>query len=177
VLVLVVALPALLVIAVAVIGIMQGPDGERGPAPEAGRTGELPVPPVPAPAATSAECGTLLGALPAELTSGQARLPRRPLAQPAPPGVMAWGDAGHDPVVLRCGLDRPAELTPTAQLLEVSGVKWLQIPGQGAETWVAVDRPVYVALTVPSGSGTGPVQDTTAAVRSALPPVRVNPSG
>ena len=64
-LIVVIGLPVLLVVAVAVIGIMLGSGGERGPAPDAGRAGELPMPPVPAPAAASPECGALLGALPA----------------------------------------------------------------------------------------------------------------
>ncbi|GDY32595.1 hypothetical protein GTS_42280 [Gandjariella thermophila] len=171
----------LLAVGVAVLGIVLGSGGQQPAGPPAGtgteRTGPLPVPPVAAPAAPSPQCGALVEALPAELASGQARLPRRALAQPAPPGVLAWGDAQHDPVVLRCGIERPAELTPTAELLEVSGVKWLRIPGVGAATWVAVDRPVYVALTVPDGSGTGPLQDVTTAVRAALPAVPVNTGG
>ena len=137
----------------------------------------LALPPVAAPAASSAPCGLLVAALPAEVTSGQTKLPRRDLTVPAPPGVVAWGDAEHDPVVLRCGLDRPVELTPTAELLEVSGVKWLRIPGTDTDTWVVVDRPVYIALTVPAGSGSGPLQDASAAVRSALPPAPLHPSG
>jgi hypothetical protein len=169
----------LLAVGVAVLGVLLGSGGQQPSAPPTGtdRTGALPVPPVPAPAAQSGPCGALVEALPAELTSGRARLPRRALAQPAPPGVVAWGDAEHEPVVLRCGIERPAELTPTAELLEVSGVRWLRIAGTGAATWVVVDRPVYVALTVPDGSGTGPVQDVTAAVRAALPAVPVNTGG
>ena len=34
---------------------------------------------------------------------------------------------------------------------------------------VVVDRPVYVALTVPEGSGTGPLQEVSDAVGEALP--------
>jgi hypothetical protein len=61
-------------------------------------------------------------------------------------------------VVLRCGLARPPELTPTAQLREISGVRWLPVQGEHAATWYLVDREVFVALTVPEGTGTGVLQ-------------------
>ena len=153
-----IGLPLVLVIAVLVAAfVVRGTADERGP---------LPLPPVPAPQAGSSECARLLAALPSELTSGAGTLPRRQLATPAPPASAAWG---APPVVLRCGLARPAELTQTSQLIEVSGVQWLELPGAGASTWVAVDRPVYVALTLPEGSGSGPLQDVSATVRATLP--------
>jgi hypothetical protein len=76
--------------------------------------------------------------------------------------------------VLRCGLARPGELTPTSALREISGVRWLPVEGAVATTWYVVDRPVYVALTVPAGSGTGPLQDVSTTVDRTLPtrPVR-----
>ena len=184
VLVVLIALPLLLAVAAAVIALASSAtdttDGTTGgntggstggsdaTAPGAG--GPLVLPAVPAPAANSAECTALLAALPQRLQSGATQLDRRPLAQPAPPGTAAWG---VDPIViLRCGVDRPAELTPTAALLEVSGVRWLHLPGADAanptSTWVAVDRPVYVALTMPDDAGTGPLQDISAAVRATL---------
>lgn len=73
-------------------------------------------------------------------------------------------------MVLRCGLDRPAELTPTAQLRVVNGVQWLEVPGEGTATWYAVDRPVFVALTIPGDAGTGPLQDLSTLIGSKLKP-------
>ncbi|HEY8374307.1 MAG TPA: DUF3515 domain-containing protein [Pseudonocardiaceae bacterium] len=176
-------LAVLLVAGVALVGVLFGssadtPDSADGsPTPTADRTGPLALPPVPAPQATSPECDALIAALPQELVSGSSRLVWRPLVQPAPPATVAWGSADTDPVVLRCGLERPAELTPTSQLLEVSGVQWLELPGPDASTWVAVDRPVYVALTTPVGTGTGPIQDVSATIRAVLRAMPVNTGG
>ncbi|MBM4507934.1 DUF3515 family protein, partial [Rhodococcus hoagii] len=43
-------------------------------------------------------------------------------------------------------------------------------------TWYAVDRGVYVALTVPNGSGPTPLQDASAAVSEALPQKPLDPA-
>ncbi|WP_410171941.1 DUF3515 domain-containing protein [Amycolatopsis heterodermiae] len=149
-----------LAVAVAVFALTQhSSDSAAGP---------LPLVPVPAPQATSPACTTLLGAAPTELTSNGTQLKVRSLADPAPPSTIAWGD--QDPLVLRCGLDRPPELTPTAQLRLVNGVQWLQVGGEGASTWYVVDREVYSALTVPDSAGTGPLQQISDTVAAKLPP-------
>lgn len=136
------------------------------------RTGPVALVPVDAPQAGSADCRTLLADLPASLDNAGGALRRRPLASPAPTGAMAWGGTvSSDPVVLRCGIDRPAELIPTAELLAVDGVDWLQVSGPDAATWYAVNRSVYVALTLPSGLSTGPLQEVSAAINRALPAV------
>jgi hypothetical protein len=103
-----------------------------------------------------------------QLVSDGATLPRRELAAPAPDGALAWGDAQHEPVVLRCGLDRPGDLTPTSELRVISDVHWLEVSDGGSATWYVVDRPVYVALTVPSDAGTGPLQDVSTTIRDTL---------
>ncbi|MGI8798847.1 MAG: DUF3515 domain-containing protein [Pseudonocardia sp.] len=160
-----IALPVALALAVAVLGVIAARDMD---APVA-QTGPLPLPPVSAPDAASSTCMRLLAALPSELdASGDARLPRRTLAEPAPPGAAAWA-AAPEPVVLRCGLPRPEELTPTSALLEINGVRWLTLAGAGADTFVAVDRPVFVVLTVPRSVGSGPVQTVSDTIRNALP--------
>ncbi|MGH3978634.1 MAG: DUF3515 domain-containing protein, partial [Pseudonocardiaceae bacterium] len=84
----------------------------------------------------------------------------------------AWG---QPPTVLRCGLGRPAELTASSRLLAVSGVQFLEIPGPGATRWVVVDRPVYVAVTLPDGVGSAPLQQVATAVRGTLPRTDVAP--
>ena len=165
-----IGLAGLLIVGVILIATLGGP-GEGSPpvassTSAAPRTGPVALVPVDAPQAGSAACTTLLGALPADLTSGSAMLHRLPLAQPAPPATAAWGDGG-DPVVLRCGLNRPPELTPTAELRVISGVKWLPIQGDRATTWYLVDHPVYVALTVPAGTGTGVLQGISEKLGSA----------
>ncbi|MDX3189471.1 DUF3515 domain-containing protein [Streptomyces sp. MN03-5084-2B] len=154
------ALAVALAVAVAVFALTR-------PSP-ADTAGPLPLVPVPAPASGSPGCTTLLGAIPAELTSNGTQLKLRELASPAPPATVAWGSG--DPVVLRCGLDRPPELTPTAQLRLVNKVQWLQVPGEGVSTWYVVDREVYAALTVPDSAGTGPLQEISDTVAAKLAP-------
>jgi hypothetical protein len=127
----------------------------------------LALAPVPAPAASSPDCTRLLAGLPQTLDGGElGALPRRRLVAPAPAGAAAWGEP---PVVMRCGLDRPAQLSPSSGLLSVSGVEFLQIPSPGASTWVAVDRPVYVVVALPPTSGSGPLQQIAKAIASTLP--------
>jgi hypothetical protein len=136
-----------------------------------------PLPPlglaaVSAPAASSPECTRLLAALPGKLDGGElGALERRQLGAPVPAGVAGWGEP---PVVLRCGLDRPPDLTATSRLLSVSGVQFLEIPTRGMSTWVAVDRPVYVAAALPPNSGSGPLQQIAVIISRVLPRQDVN---
>ncbi|WP_020661826.1 DUF3515 domain-containing protein [Amycolatopsis benzoatilytica] len=122
---------------------------------------------VPAPQAGSADCKNLITGVPATLTSNGKELSPRTLAEPAPPSTVAWGEP--DPVVLRCGLERPPELTPSSQLRMVNKVQWLVVEQGGSATWYAVDRAVYVALTVPGNTGTGPLQAISDAISAKLP--------
>jgi hypothetical protein len=178
-LVLAIGLPVLLAVVVAAVALLT--DDGTPPAPlTPDAQAPLALPAVPAPAAGSAHCRALMDRLPGELASAGQRLARRTLADPAPAGTAAWGGGqagGRDPVLLRCGIDRPAELTRTAPLLDVSGVRWLRLTGDGSSTWIAVDRPVYVALTFTDEAGTGPLQDISAAITATLPAQRVEPTG
>lgn len=164
-----IVLALLLLVGVITASLWRGNDEDTTPP-----AGPLALAGVPAPAAGSPECGALLAALPATLPGKNAALARAELAEPTPPGTAAWiGDVSR-PVVLRCGLDRPAELTPTAQLRLVSGVRWLPVEAtDGTTTWYLVDRPVYVALTVPADAGTGPLQDVSAVAGRVLTPVPI----
>lgn len=165
------ALPVLLVVGVlAASQILQ-----RQPAEGPGTT-RLQVPEVAVPAAAGADCARLLSGLPQEIRTGDGLLPRRLLTVPPPAGTVAWGgredDAGRSveaPLVLRCGLPRPPELTPTAALLDVDGVEWVQRsePG-GSSTWITADRAVYVGLTLPDGVGSAPIQDVSRGVKITL---------
>ncbi|WP_198420241.1 DUF3515 domain-containing protein [Rhodococcus sp. R1101] len=132
--------------------------------------------PVPAPEAESESCAQLLAALPEELGD----YTRAELADPAPVGAAAWQSDEGDEVVLRCGLDRPDEFDQAAALQVIDEVQWFEVSGaeQGipASTWFTVDRPVYVALTVPDGSGPTPLQDITAAIEATLPQQQIDPA-
>jgi hypothetical protein len=176
------ALPLLLAVAVAAVGIVGrvqgveraglGDTGDTGPtAAAAPETGPLAVVPVDAPDASGPDCTALLAELPAELPAAGGVLPPRPLADPAPAGTRAWAAAPR-PAVLRCGLTRPAELTPTSTLLEVNGVRWLPlddgVPDPVIVSYVAVDRPVYVVLTTPTSAGSGPLQAVADVVRQTM---------
>lgn len=186
-----VGLPLLLAVAVAavaVVGRVQGVEvsgfgsneprgGGASAAPVEPETGPLALVPVDAPDAAGADCAALIAALPADLPAGDSTLPARPLADPAPAGTRAWAAAPR-PVVLRCGLTRPVELTPTSALLEVNGVRWLRlddgVPDPVIVSFVAVDRPVYVVLTTPTDAGSGPLQAVADAVQQTLAATEVS---
>ncbi|MEV8442749.1 DUF3515 domain-containing protein [Actinosynnema sp. NPDC051121] len=167
-------LTALLVVGVVAAGLFLGSGADDVPP---AHTGPVALVPVPAPKAGSDECKALLGALPAQLVSNGVTMPRRELAAPAPAGALAWGDERHEPLVLRCGLDRPGDLTPTSGLRVISDVQWLEVAEGGSATWYVVDRPVYVALTVPSDAGTGPLQDISTTIRDTLAKGPVDTTG
>ncbi len=171
-----IALPVLLALVVAGIAVTARVTGFGDPPPAVADTSPLAAPPVEAPDAAGPDCTALLAALEGDLPADGGTLPVRALAEPAPPGVRAWA-AVPRPVVLRCGLPRPAELAPDSALLVVNGVQWLElddgVPDPVVVTYVAVDRPVYVVLTAPLGVGSGPLQAVSDVVRDALPAVPV----
>jgi Protein of unknown function (DUF3515) len=152
-------------------------------------TRQAPPPPValpaaPAPHATDAACRALADTLPQRLGDYQ----RAPLAQPAPQGAAAWraGSAG-EPVVLRCGLDRPADFVVGSPIQIVDRVQWFEVasgeqsagpPSADADrsTWYTVDRPVYVALTLPSGSGPTPIQQLSEVIDHSMAAVPIAPA-
>jgi Protein of unknown function (DUF3515) len=134
----------------------------------------------PAPGAGSAACRALADALPQRLGDYQ----RAQLAQPAPEGAAAWRSAPDSPpVVLRCGLDRPAEFVVGSPIQIVDRVQWFEVAAGpessgevGRATWYTVDRPVYVALTLPAGSGPTPIQQLSDAIDHTMPAVPIDPA-
>ena len=172
-----IALPLLLAVGVAVIAITGGL-GVATPAEQSVETTPLALAPVDAPDATGPDCTALLAALPPALDATGGPLAARPLAEPVQPGTRAWAAAPR-PVVLRCGLPRPVELTPTSALLEINGVQWLKlddgVPDPVVVSYVAVDRPVYPVVTTPVAAGSGPLQQLSDVIGRSLPttPVRV----
>ncbi len=133
----------------------------------------VPIASVPAPGADGPECRALVTALPEQL--GDYR--RVPAADPAPPAAAAWQAAGDtEPVILRCGLDRPAEFVVGAPIQVVDAVQWFEVADEGRSTWFAVDRPVYIALTLSSGSGPTPIQEISEVIARALPATPIDPA-
>jgi hypothetical protein len=134
------------------------------------RPGPLALPTVNAPDAASQPCATLLARLPATLTTGPRPMRDTPIAAPAPPGTAAWvGEDRPEPAVLRCGVPRPAELGPTSELYQIDSVSWLVNSTPELDNFVAVDRQVYVAFSVPRGLGSGPVQRISDTISQTLP--------
>lgn len=158
---------AIVVAAGAIIGILVFAALRQSPtAPQT-----VPIASVPAPKADSAQCRALLDALPEHL--GDYR--RAPAAEPAPPGAAAWAADG-EPIILRCGLDRPAEFVVGSPIQVVNEVQWFELRDQGRSTWFAVDRAVYVALTLPQGSGPTPIQEISDVIAKSLPAKPIDPA-
>ncbi|MGE0215905.1 DUF3515 domain-containing protein [Mycolicibacterium sp.] len=130
---------------------------------------------VPAPQADGPDCAALVDALPDQLGDYH----RAELVQPAPAGAAAWQrDGTSAPLILRCGLDRPAEFVAGTPLQVVDAVSWFRTtadPDDGRRTWFAVDRPVYVALTLPQDAGATPIQAISATIAATLPATPVTP--
>ena len=180
-----IALPLIAIVVVVVLA------GRIGSEPATDPTAPLALGEVDAPGSATPACAQLMADLPTVLGG----LDRRELVgSPAasgtessdgaqaggtsdlqPGAVAAWGDP---PVVLRCGIPTPAELTCSAPVQVVDGVTWLPLTGQGATTYLVVDRSVRVALTVPdSVTSTGPWQELSKTIARALPPRAICAAG
>ncbi|MFX0576863.1 DUF3515 domain-containing protein [Nocardia nepalensis] len=161
-----VALPVVLVVAVLVAAVLaRRAPTEREP---------LVLGPVPAPAAAGPACTALLPALPVDLGD----YTKSTLVEPAPPATRAWQRTdGGDPIVLRCGLERPLEFNRASALQIVNGVQWFEVRDAAAKasTWFAVDRATYIALTVPDGSGPTPLQGVSDTITANLPAQPIDP--
>lgn len=93
------------------------------------------------------ECEELLSTLPVTIGG---ELARETTPQDLP--AAAWGDP---PIVLRCGVARPAGLTPTSSLTTIDGVNWFAEPLTNGVRFTSVpdaptDSPLYVSLSIPS---------------------------
>lgn len=164
-----VALCAALAAGVAVLGLVFGSDEQTGQTKSQANSRPLTLPTVPAPQARSPQCAKVMRALPKQLNSAGEKLRKLPIARPAPPATTAWGGTAQEPLILRCGLQRPTELVRTSPLREISDVRWLVLERPGTSSWYAVDRGVYVVLTLPSDTGTGPLQTVSKVLRDTLP--------
>ena len=123
----------------------------------------LPVATVGQPGAGTAACKALMPALPDQL----AKAARRSL-EGGGGAIAAWGDPA---VILRCGIESPEQLTCSAYLVRVQGVYWLQLSDNGMDstTYIAADRSVRIAVTLPSGSGSAAIGQLSDVVAARLP--------
>ena len=99
--------------------------------------------PTPAPpGAVLEQCARLVNYLPPTLHGQKSRVVR-----PRSPLVHAWGDP---PIVMRCGVPRPAGYDPaSAQTATVDGVSWFQHIESTQVRWTAIRKTVNVELVVP----------------------------
>jgi hypothetical protein len=163
-----VVLIAAVLLAVGAISVILAIAATRHPPPQ-----PLAVPTVPAPHAQDPACRALLEALPQRLGDYQ----RAPIAQPTPPATAAWRTTiDSEPVVLRCGLDRPTDFVVGSPIQQVDRVQWFEARQSDRSTWYSVDRRVYVALTLPSGSGPTAIQQLSELIDHTMPAVPISPS-
>ena len=98
--------------------------------------------PDPAPDPTTAPvCAALMADLPTTVLDQSRRKVK--------PGVLsaAWG---KPPIVLRCGVPKPAALTAASECLEVNGVGWFREAASGGDLFTTIGRPVFIELAVPT---------------------------
>jgi hypothetical protein len=120
-------------------------------------------------------CTTLLEHLPIHVGT---LAPRAVHPKPDSLFVLAWGDP---PVLLRCGVARPADLRPgsSAQFFQFgtaqgAGGVYFDVTSRGSdEVYTTVDRAVYIQIIVPSQYHSAPVVTLAGAIAKALPPVCV----
>ncbi|MFJ9848992.1 DUF3515 domain-containing protein [Streptomyces sp. NPDC101150] len=109
-------------------------------------------------------CTKLIEALPDSVAGGKRRD-----TDPSSPYTAAWGDS---PIVLRCGVVRPAEmLNAQAPGGEIRGVRWLleNAEGGGHRCTTAL-RKAYVEVNIPAEYGdVGALMDLADAVKKTVP--------
>ena len=63
-----------------------------------------------------------------------------------------------------------------APIQVVDAVQWFEVTDEGRSTWFAVDRPVYIALTLPGGSGPTPIQEISEVIARTLAAEPIDPA-
>ncbi len=163
-----VAVPVLVALVV-LVNVLGGDGGGDDPVADVGGGGQqredLPVLPLEVPPPTpeaDADCPALMADLPLDLTGEPLRL-----VDSDTPYAAAWGDP---PIVLLCGVPEPAGLVPGEGLLQINGVTWFVEQSDEATTWTAVDRAVYVEVSLPPDVDSAPVTVLSGPVAGTLPP-------
>ena len=98
---------------------------------------------------------------------------------PQSPYTAAFGDPA---ITIRCGVDRPPQLTPTSELISVgapdgtAGIDWLPVELTDGYRFVTIDRVANVEVDVPNvyAPETGVLVDLAGAVNDHVP-VSVDP--
>ena len=134
------ALPIALLAGVGAFALLGGFSPHRS-APRTAATGPVTAEAPPPSPGLDKPCATLLNRLPRVLAGNAAR----PVTA-APDRVVAWGDP---PVVLRCGVARPAAAGAAAQEFVVDGVPWVYADEHGTGVWTTTKRTAYVEVRMP----------------------------
>ena len=108
-------------------------------------------------------CRRLADQLPQTVDAAERRA-----VSPDSPYVAAWGEP---PIVLRCGVAKPAALQPTSELVTVNGVDWLPEPQEDGYRFTTTGRKAYVEVWVPDDYApeVNPLVDLAAPVAAAVP--------
>ena len=132
---------------------------------------DLPLLPVEAPPVTpeaEAACPALVSTLPFDLLGEPSRR-----VDSDSPFVYAWAEP---PVVLICGVERPAGYTVGTSAIQINGVQWyVDTSDPDVTVWTTVDRPVHVQVTVPASVDSAPVTALTTPIAEALPYLEPTP--
>jgi len=96
-----------------------------------------------------AACTSLITTLPLNLDNRDSRPVRS-----SRPTAYAWGE---DPIILRCGVPRPAAYLIGVSTVAISEVEWFFETAAAGTTYTAVDRGVYLEIFVPSSADGGAV--------------------
>ncbi len=117
--------------------------------------------------ATLSACAKVIGAMPLSLGGADVRATA---SNPASPDIVAWGDP---PIVLRCGVDRPATLEPADSdfIIAVDGVNLLPKKHGATTRYTVIDRAVYLDVDVPASYSQPPLAPIADAVAAQLPQV------
>ena len=121
---------------------------------------------VPSPSATVTElCRNLDRTLPSAVDD-------QPRRDPSPASALTAG-WGNPAIILRCGVERPAEMSNTeADGVEANGVGWLlEKRDDGSFRFTTTLREAYVEVTIPedrTAEGLAPLVDLASAVKTAI---------
>ncbi len=141
----------------------EAPAEIEGSAPSA--RADLPVLPVEVPPVTpeaEASCPALVSTLPFDLLGEPSRR-----VDSDSPFVYAWAEP---PVVLVCGVERPAGWTVGESAIQIDQVQWyVDTSDPATNVWTAVDRDVYVEVQVPASIDSAPVTALTKHIAEVLP--------
>lgn len=98
----------------------------------------------------------------------------------APSGSATYLADGHEPVVIRCGLEMPEAYEPGANLTQIDDVPWFSDPslsrGSTMGHWYALGREQIVGLAMPQSTGDEVITSVTSAISSSLKQTEKQPT-